>query len=409
MKKGLVIFVLALILGALLYQLVREDSGYLLLAYGHTTLEMSLWTALVLWVLVTAGLFFVAGLIRGSRRLAARLGSHSTSRRAQQRTMEALVDFIEGNWQAARKKLVRQAPKSASPLVNYLAAARSAYELGDIDGALALLHQAERAHDTSPLAVALTQARMQLNSQSDEKCLATLKRIRRLAPDHPVVLELLLQVYLRLNDYDAVEELLPELKRAGIRKGEALGALEITVFSRQLATARKPGHSDSLAREQLDKVWQRMPSRLHKHAELRAVYAEALSYAGAEQEAEPLLRKSLQQTWRSEWVELYGRITGANLAAQLQQLERWQAERDPDPVLLCALGRLCLRNELWGRARDYFRESLSLAPNSEVYAELGRLLQHLGETRAADALYREGLARLSPPLPELPQPKPQAP
>lgn len=405
MKKGLILFAVALVAGAALTTLPRGGSGYVLLAYGATTVEMSLLTALVLWVLLTYGFLKLWQVIRGSRRLVARLGKPGTSRRAQERTMEGLVDFIEGNWQAARKKLVRYATRSTSPLVNYLAAARSAYEQGDVDGALALLHQAERAHDTSPLAVALTQARMQLNSHSDEKCLATLKRIRRQAPDHPVVLELLLQVYQRLNDYDAVEELLPELKRAGIRRGEDYSALEMTVFSHQLAAARKPEQGDSQARAQLDAVWQRMPGRLHKQPQLRAAYAEALSDLGADGEAEPLLRKSLQQRWEPRWVERYGRIQGADSAAQLQQLERWQAVRDPDPVLLCALGRLCLRNELWGRARDYFRESLSLAPNPEVYAELGRLLQQLGEEAAAADLYREGLARLSPSLPALPQPR----
>lgn len=405
MKKGLLLFVLALVAGAALLPILRGDSGYLLLAYGATTVEMSLLTALVLWVVFTFVWLKVWGLIRGSRRLMARLGQPATSRRAQERSMEGLVAFIEGNWQPARKKLVRYAARATSPLVNYLAAARSAYEMGDLEGARSLLHQAERARDTRPLAVALTQARMQLNSHSDEKCLATLKRIRRQAPDHPVVLELLLQVHQRLNDYDAVEELLPELKRAGIRRGVDYTALELIVYSRQLAAACKPGQKDGQVCEQLAAVWQRMPARLHKQPELRAAYAEALVSLGAEAEAEPLLRKSLQQQWEPRWVELYGRILGADPKAQLLQLERWQAERDPDPVLLCALGRLCLRNELWGRARDYFRESLSLAPTAEVYAELGRLLQQLGEEAAAAELYCQGLIHLTPPLPALPLPR----
>ena len=404
MKRRLVLLIMVILAGALLYQLIQEESGYVLIAYGLTSIEMSLWTALGLLLSGLVIALLLWRLVQGSRRMTAVLtaGGGVVSRRAQSRSMDGLVDFIEGNWLAARKKLVRHAGKSVSPLVNYLAAARSAYEVNDFDGALELLHKAERAPGSSALAVALTQARMQLGSQRFEQCLATLKRIRRIAPTHPVVLDLLTSVYLSLGDYEALEELLPQLRELGIRKSEALESLEITVFSRLLAPAKVPPGDP---RVRLDEVWQRMPARLHKHPEIQAVYAMALNRMGAELEAEPLLRKSLQQQWQSEWIDLYGRIAGADIKAQLQQLERWQVARDPDPVLLCALGRLSLRNQLWGRARDYFRQSLELQASPEVYAELGRLLQHLGEREAAESLYREGLMQLAPGLPDLPQPK----
>ena len=50
------------------------------------------------------------------------------------------------------------------------------------------------------LAVALTQARIQLVDGKFEQCIATLQRGRREAPGHPVVLDLR-QAYLALNDW----------------------------------------------------------------------------------------------------------------------------------------------------------------------------------------------------------------
>ncbi|HEY7885030.1 MAG TPA: heme biosynthesis HemY N-terminal domain-containing protein [Cellvibrionaceae bacterium] len=407
MKKRLLLVMIAFLLGGFLYQIVREDSGYLLLAFGRTSVEMSLWTALLLWLLVTFVLFLLWRIIQGGRLVGRRLtsGADKWNRRAQSRTMEALIDFIEGNWQVARKKLVKSADKSVSPLVNYLAAARCAYELDDVDGALGLLHKAERARDTSPLAVALTQARMQLNSKRYEQCLATLNRIKRQAPEHPVVLDLLVEVYQQLDDYDALEELLVQIKRLGLKKGEAFSELEKSVYQHQLSRTVVASKNHENARVQLDQVWQRLPGRLQKNPELRAVYAQMLCLLGADIEAEPLLKKSLQQQWCDEWIDLYGRIGGVDVNAQLQQLERWQKERDADALLYAALGRLCLRNQLWGRARDYFRQSLELEPKPEVYAELARLLQQLGDHDAAFTLYQQGLLQVTPPLPDLPQPK----
>ena len=112
------------------------------------------------------------------------------------------------------------------PLINYLAAARSAYELGDQDEAFKLLHRAEQSAPNSELAVSLTQARMQLLDKKYEQCLATLERAKRVSPKHPVVLELLRRVYLEVQDWQGLRELLPELRRIKIGKPEELELLE---------------------------------------------------------------------------------------------------------------------------------------------------------------------------------------
>ena len=71
----------------------------------------------------------------------------------------------------------------------------------------------------------------------------------------------------------------------------------------------------------------------------------------------------------------------------------------------CALGRLCARDKLWGKARDYFESSYRLERTPEVCAELGRLILALGEPKVAAAYYREGLQIGESGLPELPMPE----
>jgi len=60
-------------------------------------------------------------------------------------------------------------------------------------------------------------------------------------------------------------------------------------------------------------------------------------------------------------------------------------------VLLLAAARLCMRNELWGKARSYLEANLAIKPRPDAYELYGRLLEQLGEReRAADA-FRSGL------------------
>ena len=71
--------------------------------------------------------------------------------------------------------------------------------------------------------------------------------------------------------------------------------------------------------------------------------------------------------------------------------------------MLLASARLCLRNELWGKARSYLETVISLRPTPEAYQEYGRLLTQLGETDAAADAYRAGLGMVAgSPLPAIP-------
>ena len=69
-----------------------------------------------------------------------------------------------------------------------------------------------------------------------------------------------------------------------------------------------------------------------------------------------------------------------------------------------ALGRLNLRNHLWGLARDYFQRSLAVQQNAETFAELARLLNSLGDTQRSMEVYQAALQLSVPALPDLPQP-----
>ena len=65
--------------------------------------------------------------------------------------------------------------------------------------------------------------------------------------------------------------------------------------------------------------------------------------------------------------------------------------------------QLCLRNELWGKARSYFETVIAIRPTPDAYRDYGRLLNQLGENEAAADAYKEGLSLVpDPQLPGLP-------
>ncbi|NWE73541.1 heme biosynthesis protein HemY, partial [Pseudomonas gingeri] len=113
-----------------------------------------------------------------------------------------------------------------------------------------------------------------------------------------------------------------------------------------------------------------------------------------------------KRQYDSHLARLYGLLRGRDPARQLQTAEGWLKDHPADASLLLTLGRLCLQNSLWGKARDYLEGSLRVQRNPEACAELARLLAQLGDTERSNQLFQEGLGLLDERLLALPLPVP---
>ena len=124
--------------------------------------------------------------------------------------------------------------------------------------------------------------------------------------------------------------------------------------------------------------------------------------------AEAALRETLDKAWSNQLALDYGLLPTGDAGAQMKAAERWLKKQNDSAELLLTLGRLSLRNHLWGRAREYFMGSLKLQNSPEAHAELGRLLKHMGEQEAYQTHVREGFEVIAKRLPALPMPDSQS-
>lgn len=403
MKRWFFVFVACLFAGAWLYDLAAHTPGYLLLVVGNVTVELSVWFALVALLLLLTFTYLITTLTRGGLKGASaqmkRLFSGST-RRAQRQMSKGFIHFFEGNWKEAEKLLGKSAERSPTPLLNYLGAARSAYEIGDTQQANDYLQKAEQEAPEAELAVILTQARMLYASNKFEQCAATLERARKMAEHNPVVLDLLSKVYGQLQDWKNLEQLLPELKKYSLKTESSLQQTAEWVYGHLLQNAGSAGSAESLAQ-----AWQRVPKEYRHSPVVMHVYIEQMMAVGAEADVEPLLRKTLRSHWDDSLVLSYGTVQGKDTMSQLLAAESWLKDHPGNAALLLTLGRLSLRNQLWGKARDYFESSLKTKPSAAAYAENARLLARLGEHQLSAEFYQKGLYLAADSLPDLPLPE----
>jgi HemY protein len=404
---AVVVLAVAGVLGAL----VARDPGYVLIAWQSYSLETSVWVAIVLLGVLLLLARFVSGLVGslvGSRTGLRTWNRQRLERRAQRRTTAAFLALAEGDFAKARSVLLRSAERVETPVLNYLGAARAAHELRDDEGRDRHLQQALDCTPRAARAVALTQAELQISRRHWEQALATLLSLRKEAPRNLHVLRMLRTTYLALEDWRALAELVPELRRAEAIDADDIEVLERRVWRSEMArVARMEGDRDARVAA-LEQVWERMPKTLKREPELVEAFARELLGLKADDTAEGVLRHSLRRDWHESLVALYGRIPASDAQKQLVAAQSWLSERPNSEVLLLTLGRLALRTHQWARAREYFEGSIRLQKTAEGYGELARLCARLGEHERAAELYGECVRLQRDLLPDLPLPPAKA-
>jgi HemY protein len=119
--------------------------------------------------------------------------------------------------------------------------------------------------------------------------------------------------------------------------------------------------------------------------------------------AERVLRELIDQSPDAAAIRLYGELVLDNPLVPLERAEGWLRQRPEDPELLASCARLCLRAELFGKARSYLEASLARRPNAENSLILADLLEQMGEREAAARCLRESVTRSVGRRPNLPR------
>tara|TARA_R110002110_G_C13470513_1_gene720843 strand:- start:84932 stop:86191 length:1260 start_codon:yes stop_codon:yes gene_type:complete len=407
MRKLFAILLVALLLGVGVVAVIETDPGYVLVSYGNYTLETSLWVGLLLLILFTLAVYItlrlVYRLIGGQHSLVSWWGDRK-ARRASQLTTQGMLSYVEGNWGRARRQLLNGARNNDAPLVNYLMAAQSSARLDEPGKVNEYLGAAGDSAKGAGIAIKLTQAELALDAGEYAQARDLLLPERSHAARTPRVLSLMHQACLGLQDWSALRDLLPDLKKHNILPPAQLEQLEVAVHTRLLEQSVSGG--DEAERQQsLRSAWQTMPAALRQSPVMLVRYVQLLRQQNEHSIAEKLLLKSIRQQWDSSLVRQYGLVEGVSAPRQLTEAESWLPAHPQDAELLLCLGRLSARDKLWGKARDYFEQSYRLQRTPEVCAELGRLLTALGEPLVAGAYFREGLLAGGQELPTLPLPQ----
>ena len=346
-------------------------------------------TLLIVGLLGFLGLYISLSILKFIFGLNKRLKNHRKNKlslRAKNELTKGLVLFTEGNWEESEHILVNNVDASETPLLNYLAASRSAHMQEAYDRRDNYLKIASEQGEDAQIAVAVSQAEMQFTSDQLEQSRATLIRLLEASPKHPYALKLLAKVYFQQEDWNNLFTLLPDLDNLSLINNKDNKKYQKTALT---------GIFDSLARKKdaknLQVLWKKLSSNIRENPNILLLYCTALSEAGDSDQSNKLLIEALNKNPNEKLFERYGLIDHEDLGDAIKEAEKWLLDNSKSPMLLLALARLHRKHQLWGKSKSYYNASLNFSPSASVYLELAELLEELSESENAQMCYKQGL------------------
>ncbi|MGL6515943.1 heme biosynthesis HemY N-terminal domain-containing protein [Aeromonas caviae] len=378
----LIVIVAVMVAGLIFGPEASGNKGYVLISLGNYTVESSVTSAVILAVLFYGALLIVewvlARLFGLRRKTQGWFGSRR--RKANLQTVNATLAMAEGHYNQAEKLLIKGADNSDTPLLNYLSAARVAQARGDDVRRDHYLQKAQEENPKAELALTLIQTQLQIEQGQYDSALGRLESIYALNPRHPMVLDQLRQVYLAREDWAALIDLAPALRKVG-----KLTAQQEETLLHQAWCGRLEAASGSL--DTLRTVWQGLPRKQRQDPVLLASYGDRLRRLGADAEAADLWLEALR---KDPSPELFARLPKLKLDDYQPMLALLRKIQD-QPGAEAALARVCLLAGQLDEAQRLLEQEVAKAPDAALYHALGQVMDKRRLTNKANEYYRQAL------------------
>ena len=388
--RGLLWLALLFAIAVALATVGRFDTGQVLLVYPPYRVDVSLNLfvvgIVVAFLLLYAILRFARNIVTMPRRVAA-YRARMRAEKANSALRDAVGNLYAGRFsraeKAARDSLADGRNTSAAGLI----AATAAHRLHEYARRDEWLTQVDDP-DLQEARLMAT-ADMRADGRDADGALAALTEMRTQGGRRIHAQQIALRAQQQLKNWSEVLKLVKTLE-----KREALHPA-VAVRLRQLAAENllrdRRHNADALL-----ELWQSL-SNVERHSpRLADCAAELLIALDRQADARKIVEEALAQNWDARLLRRYPDTAGSDALPLIQKAEAWRKDRPEDGDLLFALGRLCLKQQLWGKAQSFLEAALKSADATQneplkirSHRALARLHEQLGDGEKAASHYRE--------------------
>lgn len=391
--RNLLFWIVLVLVGALLAQLLLQDPGYVLVRYRGTDYTTTLAAAVLIGAAVLLALWLLWKLLTAP--VAALRRRRVNADRA--RLLDGLEALELGQWERA-ESLLGDAARTPAPdgggatRLARVGAARAAASRGQPVAASAYLDPLAQEH---PATRAVLVAELALAHGQPAQALEALDA-PAVQPLPPRGLALRAQALAAMDRAGDAYGLL-----GAMRSQQVLPESRLEQMEAQWATAALREAADA---NMLAERWDGMPRHARTNPATVAAYARRAAALRWEDAATGSIEHALDAGWDESLAALYGELPVGRLDARRQQAERWLQDHPESPGLLLTLARLSRARGQWIDAGAYLHRALAHGAGAEAWEELGHGYAQAGDEVSARLCYANALrASRGEPVQERPQ------
>jgi HemY protein len=359
----------------------KYSDGYLVIISSGHRIELSLNLAALLTGIAFVSFYFlirvIAIAIQAPQRLRAWKAENARSA-ARADLFDALRGLFSGRFDHSERAAKRAMEHEDTRDMGATVAAWAAFEGGHAAQAVPYLKTVQ-AEDASNMRDA-SLAYVLLADGKTKESLPLLRQLHDRDPKNPGVLKMKLEAELAEKAWEEVLRTLPQVVKTGLMPDAA--ASQIRLNAELNLIKKKSGNRDGLLY-----VWGELPASSRFEPSVANTVARGLIALGCGAEAQDVIEQTLERDWPDNWdsalARLYGDCKGGSTLTQIERAEKWLRTHARDAALLMALGKLCMRQGLWGKAQSYLEASVALEPSMEAHMTLANLMERLGKPAEA--------------------------
>ena len=299
--------------------------------------------------------------------------------KAQLALGQGLLALFEGRYGRAERLAqdAQSTPETAS--LSALIAARAAHRMREYGRRDVWL---EKAHDPAAAnAKLMTQAELLTEEQKPVPALAAIQLAQSRGSRHIYAQRLALKAYEQSENWPEVLRLTRLLDKRAALHDVVSAQLRMNAY-RQLLRNADPASTA--------KYWGEIKSQADILPRMAAVFAQAFEGHGNTGAAQLIYESQLSESFNAAMLKRYLALDAVDLTRRLSMVEKWQTTWGDEPELLSALGELCRREKLWGKAQNYLENSIAKKPTVAAHFSLGQLFETLEKSPLAAEQFRLG-------------------
>jgi HemY protein len=379
--RALFAFLLLAVLAVLAALLFKHNAGYALFVAPPYRIELSLNAFIVIALVAFAVLYLLLRFSAKIARLPQEVREARRRRnveRARAKQDSAVVALLEGRYGKARQHADEALEIPQSSGLSALVGARAAIDSREFDAAESYLGRADAGVGSLAVPRLMLHAETALERGQPGDALGRLAELKREAGLHTAALRLELRALKAAGRHVEVAPLVDQLVKRHVYDAAQGDTLRAGAHAEALASLRQDAAG-------LRSYWNRLSDADRENPKVARAGASSFLVLGGDREAAQIIVSCLAREWDSELTVLYAQCRTPEATRQLETAEQWLLRHSQDATLLYALGKLCERESLWGKAQTYYEASLALPNHWRAHVALGEMLGRLGRDDQANA------------------------